>query len=54
MTIAIIYIDDIIVPGKTFEQAAMDLKKVLKCLEENGLKVKAKKCHLFQKEVKFQ
>ena len=53
MTIAIIYIDDIIVPGKTFEQAAQGLEKVLSRLSANGLKLKTKKCHLFQKEVQF-
>ena len=53
MTIAIIYIDDIIVPGRTFEQAAAGLEKVLDRLSANGLKLKTKKCHLFQKEVKF-
>ena len=53
MTIAIIYIDDIIVPGRTFEQAAAGLEKVLKRLSDNGLKLKTKKCHLFQREVQF-
>ena len=53
MSIAVIYIDDIIVPGKTFEQAASNLEKVLQRLSDNGLQLKTKKCHLFQKEVQF-
>ena len=51
MSIAIIYIDDVVVPGRTFMQAADGLEKVLYWLQENCLKVKTKKCHLFQKEV---
>ena len=53
MSIAIIYIDDVVVPGRTFEQAAEGPEKVLHRLQEKCLKVKTKKYHLFQREVKF-
>ena len=48
-----VYIDDVVVPGRAFTQAADGLEKVLCWLQENCLKVKTKKCHLFQKEIKF-
>jgi hypothetical protein len=53
VSIAIIYIDDIVVPGSTFEETAERLAKVLDRLEEAGLKLKTKKCHLFQKHIDF-
>ena len=53
INIAIIYIDDIVVPGKTFDEAADNLEKVLTKLEKAKLHVKTKKCHLFQKSIQF-
>jgi len=53
LNIAVIYIDDVVVPGNTFDQAVERLDKVLSRLEASGLKVKTKKCHLFQKSVEF-
>ena len=53
LSIAVIYIDDIVVPGKTFEEAATNLETVLDRLQRANLRVKTKKCHLFQKSIQF-
>lgn len=46
-SIAIIYTDDIVVPGRTFEETANQLSTMLGRLDTAGLKLKTKKCHLF-------
>ena len=51
--ICLVYIDAIIVFGSTFEDTLHNLEQVFKKLEEAGLKLKAKKCNLFKKEVLF-
>ena len=51
--ICLVYIDDIIVFGSTFEDTLHNLEQVFQKLEEAGLKLKAKKCNLFKKEVLF-
>jgi hypothetical protein len=51
--ILLIYLDAIIVHGKTFGEELIRLRTVLQKLREAGLKLKAKKCHFFQKEVGF-
>jgi hypothetical protein len=51
--ILLLYLDDIIVHGKTFGDELIRLRTVLQKLREAGLKLKAKKCHFFQKEVGF-
>ena len=50
---AIVYLDDVIVPGTTFEEAAENLQLVLGRLQEAGLKIKTKKCEFFRKSVHF-
>ena len=52
-TECLIYLDDIIVPGKTFSQAADRLQLVLERLTSAGLKLNAKKCNLFQSSVAY-
>ena len=47
------YINDIVVPGKTFEDHLYNLAAVLSRLREATLKVRPSKCHLCQKEVHF-
>ena len=47
------YLDDVIIFSKSFEQHVEDVKKVLRRLQENGIKLKASKCSLFKKQVKF-
>jgi hypothetical protein len=51
--IRLIYLDDIIVMGKTFEEMIGNLRKVFQKLKGAGLKFKPKKCTLFAKEVAF-
>lgn len=51
--ICLVYIDDIIVFGRTFEETLDNLEQVFGKLEISGLKLKAKKCSLFKKEVLF-
>ena len=47
----LIYLDDIIIPCKTFEQGMEHLTEVSGRLKNAGLKLKPRKCHLFQTEV---
>ena len=49
----LIYLDDIIVFGKTFEEMVDNLSKVFNRLETAGLKLKPKKCVLFARQVEF-
>jgi len=49
----LVYLDDIVIFGKTFEQCAERLTEVLGCLKKAGLKLKPKKCTLFQRKVHF-
>ena len=51
--IAIPYLDDVIVFSKTFEDHVEHLKTVFRRLCEHGVKLKPRKCKLFQKEVRF-
>ena len=51
--ICLIYLDDIIIFGKTFEDMINNLDKVLNQLKSAGLKLKPRKCQLFAKEVEF-
>lgn len=48
------YLDDIIIFGKTFEEALENHKLVVfRALREANLKLKPKKCFLFRKELTF-
>lgn len=47
------YLDDIIVFGDTFELALENLQSVFNSLRKANLKLKPKKCVLFQNHVKF-
>lgn len=48
-----VYLDDVIVFGKTFEETLDNLEKTLYRLRKANLKLKPKKCSLFQTEVHF-
>lgn len=51
--ICLVYLDDIIIMGKTFDEMMVNLGRVFDRLWSAGLRLKAKKCHLFQRTVKF-
>ena len=47
------YLDDVIVFGKTFEETFQNLQNVFQRFRDANLKLKPKKCHLFQKEIEY-
>ena len=49
----IVYIDDIIVVGWTFDEHFQNLKKVFEQLDNAGLKLQPHKCHFMQLNVQF-
>lgn len=51
--VAVLYLDDIVVIGKSFEHHLANLQKVFDRLSSANLKLKAKKCNLLQKEISF-
>ena len=51
--VVLAFLDDILVLGRDFEGHLANLRAVLMRFREYGLKLKPKKCELFQKEVEF-
>ena len=51
--ICLVYLDDVIVVGKSFEEMVTNLRQVFDRLKAAGLKLKPKKCSLFSKQVRF-
>ena len=49
----LVYVDDVIVMSKTFDQHHEHLAAVFPQIQEAQLKLKPTKCHLFRREVKF-
>ena len=49
----LVYIDDVIILGRSFEEHLDNLKQVFQRLREAGLKVKPSKCAFFQHEVTY-
>ena len=49
----LVYLDDILVFSKTFEEHCERLSAVFERLKQHTLKLKASKCHLFQRKVTF-
>ena len=49
----LVYIDDIVIVGKSFQQHLSNLELVLDRLRQAGLRLKTSKCHLFREEVTF-
>ena len=43
------YLDDVIIYSKSFKEHAEHVRQVLRRSRENGIKLRAKKCNLFQK-----
>jgi hypothetical protein len=53
LTYCLLYMDNIIVYSRTYEEHLQCLKAVFQRLHEEGLKLKPSKCRLFQKEIKY-
>ena len=53
LTVCLIYLDDILVPGRTFTDHTKNLRVVLLRLRGAKLKLSPKKCVLFQCQVKL-
>ncbi|GBM96236.1 Retrovirus-related Pol polyprotein from transposon 297 [Araneus ventricosus] len=49
----LVYLDDIIIVGRTFEEHLNNLRKVFQRLQKANLKLNPKKCRFFQKEVAY-
>ena len=49
----LIYLDDILIPAKSFTEMLSRLDMVFNRLEKFGLKVKPEKCHLFKPKIRF-
>ena len=49
----LVYLDDIIIVGKTFKHHLQNVREVFKCLRVAGLKLKPSKCDLCCKQVEF-
>ena len=50
----LVYLDDVIIMGRTFDDHLKNLALVLVCLQDAGLKLKPEKCTFFQKEVLYR
>ena len=49
----LVYLDDVIVFGKTFQHTFEHLEQVFRLFRMAYLKLKPKKCHMFQRKVSF-
>ncbi|GFU14685.1 retrovirus-related Pol polyprotein from transposon 297 [Nephila pilipes] len=49
----LMYLDDIIIVGKTFEEHLSNIRKVSQRLQKANLKLSPKKCKFFRKEVSY-
>ncbi|GFY02093.1 retrovirus-related Pol polyprotein from transposon 17.6 [Trichonephila clavipes] len=49
----LVYLDDIIIVGHSFEEHLKNIRRVLQKLKEANLKLSPFKCHLFRLEVTY-
>ncbi|CAK1596610.1 unnamed protein product [Parnassius mnemosyne] len=49
----LVYLDDIIIVGRTFEEHLQNLERVLMKIQSANLKLSPKKCSLFKRQVSF-
>ena len=49
----LVYVDDVLVFSKTFDDALCDLRQAFQRLRDAGLRLKPKKCSLFRRQVSF-
>jgi len=50
---ALVYMDDVLIPSRSFEEGLERLEEVLKTVSENGLTLNLSKCSFFRKEIDF-
>ncbi|EFO82947.1 hypothetical protein CRE_00852 [Caenorhabditis remanei] len=50
---AFVYVDDLLIASETMEKHIQDLKEILIRLEASGMKLRASKCHIAQREVEY-
>lgn len=48
-----LYMDDVLIPARSFTEGLERLEEVLKLLSENGLTLKLSKCNFFYEEIDF-
>ena len=51
LTVCLVYLDDILVPGQTFDEGLANLRQVFQKLTEAKLKLSPKECTLFKRQV---
>ncbi|GFX02680.1 hypothetical protein TNCV_2011241 [Trichonephila clavipes] len=49
----LVYLDDLIIVGRSFEEHLKNIRRVLQKLKEANLKLSPSKCHLFRREVTY-
>ena len=49
----LVYLDDVIILGRTFEEHLHNIRSVLQLLRESGLRLKPSKCSFFQRQVQY-
>uniref|UniRef100_A0A8R1IIG6 Reverse transcriptase domain-containing protein n=1 Tax=Caenorhabditis japonica TaxID=281687 RepID=A0A8R1IIG6_CAEJA len=50
---AFVYVDDLLIASETLEQHQTDLREILTRIRGSGMKLRASKCHIAQKEVEY-
>lgn len=53
ITVALVYLDDVLVPGVSFLNRVSNFQQVFTQLQKAKLKLSPKKCILFQREVNY-
>ena len=53
LDVCLVYLDDVIVKGRTFEEHLNNLKEVLARFRQAGLKLSPEKCHMMRDQVAF-
>jgi len=53
LSVCLVYLDDILVPARSFDGHIQNLRTVFSRLQEANLKLSPKKCTLFRRQLKF-
>lgn len=53
LTYIIVYMDDVLIPARSFEEGIGRLHEVLSLIKEAGFTLKLEKCYFFEKEIDF-